>query len=117
MEEEHVEPDLSNLSDEELEFYYFQVHDTDRNSKLDGLEILQAILHTSNHVNNEDLTESNDIIDNNDDFDYYVGKIFFFLINCRNCSSVFSLCALLLFCIILLLVMTLTFCSLYFRID
>lgn len=77
MEQEHVEPDLSNLTDEELEFYYFQVHDTDRNSKLDGLEILQAIFHTSNHVNNDNNDDGVSLTDNNDDFDYYVGKIIY----------------------------------------
>lgn len=62
------EPDLSNLTNEELEFYYFQVHDTDRNSKLDGLEILQAIYHT---VHQETTDDNN--LENKDNFDYYVG--------------------------------------------
>lgn len=57
--EEHLEeviekPDLSQMTDEELDFYYFQVHDTDKNSKLDGLEILQAIMHTDHHDEDED---------------------------------------------------------------
>lgn len=57
--EEHLEevidkPDLSKMTDEELDFYYFQVHDTDKNAKLDGLEILQAIMHTDHHDENED---------------------------------------------------------------
>ncbi|CAH1099181.1 unnamed protein product [Psylliodes chrysocephalus] len=51
------EPDLSKMTEEELEFYYFQVHDTDKNSKLDGLELLQAILHTDSYY--EDLDEEN----------------------------------------------------------
>ncbi|XP_048511075.1 multiple coagulation factor deficiency protein 2 homolog isoform X3 [Athalia rosae] len=38
--------DLSKMSDQELEFYYFNVHDIDNNTKLDGLEILHALLHT-----------------------------------------------------------------------
>ncbi|KAK9717579.1 EF-hand domain pair [Popillia japonica] len=84
--QEHLEevidqPDLSKLSDEELEFYYFQLHDTDNNSKLDGLEILQAILHTT-HSNNyhEDDSETVDneiesVKDENDDLDYYIELI------------------------------------------
>lgn len=42
------------MSDEELEFYYFQVHDTDKNAKLDGLEILQAILHANHNRDSEE---------------------------------------------------------------
>lgn len=54
LEEVIEQPDLSKMSDEELDFYYFQVHDTDKNNKLDGLEILQAIMHTDHHdVENE----------------------------------------------------------------
>ncbi|XP_017775616.1 PREDICTED: multiple coagulation factor deficiency protein 2 homolog [Nicrophorus vespilloides] len=66
------EPDLSALSDEELEFYYFQVHDVDKNSKLDGLEILQAIQHTMH----KDESESNESTENDEDtFNYYVELI------------------------------------------
>lgn len=63
-------PDVANMTDEELEFYYFQMHDTDKNSKLDGLEILQAIFHIDQHEDNPDDEEhSND----SSDFEYYVG--------------------------------------------
>lgn len=71
------EPDLSKMSDEELEFYYFQFHDTDKNSKLDGLEILQAILHTDHQGHSSD--EENENSDENnaeqkiDDTSYYAG--------------------------------------------
>lgn len=68
LEEVIGEPDLSNLTNEELEFYYFQVHDSDHNSKLDGLEILQAIYHT---VHQESVDDNNQ--GNKDDFNYYVG--------------------------------------------
>lgn len=64
------------MTEEELEFYYFQVHDTDKNSKLDGLELLQAILHTDSYY--EDLDEENgsgmaktEVAD----FSYFVGKL------------------------------------------
>lgn len=89
--------DLSKLTDEELEFYYFQLHDTDKNEKLDGLEILQAIIHTTHSnnqagvVDNDDETHSdNDIkyrpneyedeakkkMQEEKDFQYYVGQYF-----------------------------------------
>ncbi|XP_045479999.1 multiple coagulation factor deficiency protein 2 homolog [Harmonia axyridis] len=72
--EEHLEdmvesPDLSKMSDEELEFYYFQTHDTDKNNKLDGLEILQAITHIL------DETDVSGNINNDSDFDYYIRLI------------------------------------------
>lgn len=62
---EHIREDLENLipsedtkkmSPEELEFYYFKLHDFDNNTKLDGLEILQAIQHV---MHNEDSSEHN----------------------------------------------------------
>ncbi|XP_025835244.1 multiple coagulation factor deficiency protein 2 homolog [Agrilus planipennis] len=66
LENEINEPNLSQMSEEELEFYYFQVHDTDKNSKLDGLEILQAIYHTSHDDDN-----NADQNDDNNQFNYY----------------------------------------------
>ncbi|KAJ8950984.1 hypothetical protein NQ318_006368 [Aromia moschata] len=73
LEEVIPEPDLSNMTDEELEFYYFQVHDSDKNSKLDGLEILQAISHTGQHEYEDD---GNEIAEKPaDDFNYYVELI------------------------------------------
>lgn len=69
LEEIMEEPDLSKMTNEELDFYYFQVHDTDKNSKLDGLEILQAIMHTDHHDDAEDSNKEGD-----DDFSYYIGQ-------------------------------------------
>ncbi|XP_066259867.1 multiple coagulation factor deficiency protein 2 homolog [Euwallacea similis] len=60
--QEHLEEmlpkvDLSKKTEAELELYYFLLHDTDKNSKLDGLELLNAILHTTH----EEDHDSNDI--------------------------------------------------------
>ncbi|XP_034832571.1 multiple coagulation factor deficiency protein 2 homolog [Maniola hyperantus] len=41
---------LANMTPEELEFHYFSSHDYDRNSKLDGLEMLKAVYHTIEHA-------------------------------------------------------------------
>jgi hypothetical protein len=64
-----------------------RLHDFDNNTKLDGLEILQAIHHTVH--SNEEESQNEDVLDperqtatpaehsNNadqDDFDYFVGK-------------------------------------------
>ncbi|XP_038212607.1 multiple coagulation factor deficiency protein 2 homolog [Zerene cesonia] len=53
----HIEEDvkeltpelLANMTPEELEFHYFSAHDFDRNSMLDGLEMLKAVYHTMEH--------------------------------------------------------------------
>ena len=33
------------LSDEEMNFHYFKVHDYDHNDKLDGIELIAALTH------------------------------------------------------------------------
>lgn len=66
------------MSDEELEFHYFQLHDFDKNQHLDGLEILQAIRHTLNHHSEEEEHEETDMEDANkanDEFEYYIELI------------------------------------------
>lgn len=45
---EGAEVNLDDMSDEELHFYYFTLHDHDQNKKLDGLEILYAMNDHSN---------------------------------------------------------------------
>ncbi|XP_035438174.2 multiple coagulation factor deficiency protein 2 homolog [Spodoptera frugiperda] len=53
----HIEEDaqvltaeaLSKMTPEELEFHYFSAHDFDKNSMLDGLELLKAVYHTIEH--------------------------------------------------------------------
>ncbi|XP_064621579.1 multiple coagulation factor deficiency protein 2 homolog [Lineus longissimus] len=37
--------DFDKMSEREVSFHYFKVHDLDMNNKLDGLELLQAFLH------------------------------------------------------------------------
>lgn len=41
-----VQLDFSKMTQKEIEFYYFKVHDIDNNTKLDGLELLHAVQHT-----------------------------------------------------------------------
>lgn len=33
------------MSEEELEFYYFKLYDYDKNNKLDGVEIVKVIIY------------------------------------------------------------------------
>ncbi|KYN11314.1 Multiple coagulation factor deficiency protein 2 like protein [Trachymyrmex cornetzi] len=45
--------DFSKMTEQEIEFHYFQIHDFDNNTKLDGLEIFHALQHTM-HENEEE---------------------------------------------------------------
>ncbi|XP_012525242.1 multiple coagulation factor deficiency protein 2 homolog [Monomorium pharaonis] len=49
--------DFSKMTEQEIEFHYFQIHDIDNNTKLDGLEILHALQHTL-HEHDEDVLQS-----------------------------------------------------------
>ena len=40
-----VEMGEAKLSEEEMQFHYFKVHDYDNNNKLDGIEIISALTH------------------------------------------------------------------------
>jgi len=42
---EIVDKPKEEMSEEELEFHYFKLHDYDNNNKLDGTEIVKAITH------------------------------------------------------------------------
>lgn len=37
--------DMSKMSEEELQFHYFKLHDNDDNNKLDGLELIKSLIH------------------------------------------------------------------------
>ncbi|NP_001161617.1 NSCDNSF-like protein precursor [Saccoglossus kowalevskii] len=46
---EHLEGQInkpeSEMTDEELQFHYFKMHDYDNNNKLDGIELVSAMTH------------------------------------------------------------------------
>uniref|UniRef100_A0A6M2D9X7 Putative kazal/vwf domain protein n=1 Tax=Rhipicephalus microplus TaxID=6941 RepID=A0A6M2D9X7_RHIMP len=55
---EHIKEDLATLvdmqstgqmTDEEITFYFFRMHDFDDNTMLDGIEFLSAMQHTIDH--------------------------------------------------------------------
>ena len=50
--QEHMEipRDVSQMSAEELMFYYFRMYDVDLNTKLDGLELVKALIHNSREL-------------------------------------------------------------------
>lgn len=55
------------------------MHDNDKNSKLDGLELLQAIAHTKHEDEHEENEEPTGVADNSsqdtflEDFEYIIG--------------------------------------------
>ncbi|KAJ6635752.1 Multiple coagulation factor deficiency protein 2 like [Pseudolycoriella hygida] len=44
---------ISEMTEEEKNFFYFKVHDSDNNDVLDGLELLRAATHHSVHVEHD----------------------------------------------------------------
>lgn len=64
------------MTEDEKNFYYFKVHDSDNNDFLDGLEMLQAATHRTGHIHKQERDEQledsenelNRIIDVIDDF-------------------------------------------------
>ena len=45
------DPDLTKLSEEELQFHYFKMHDNDNNNKLDGCELIKSLIHWHGKIN------------------------------------------------------------------
>ncbi|CAF4942702.1 unnamed protein product [Pieris macdunnoughi] len=45
--QEHMDVpiDTSKMSDQELQFHYFKMHDADNNNKLDGCELIKSLIH------------------------------------------------------------------------
>ncbi|XP_055618862.1 multiple coagulation factor deficiency protein 2 homolog isoform X4 [Toxorhynchites rutilus septentrionalis] len=48
---EHMEVpiDTSKMSEQELQFHYFKMHDSDNNNKLDGCELIKSLIHWHAH--------------------------------------------------------------------
>lgn len=45
--QEHLDVpiDTSKMSEQELQFHYFKMHDADNNNKLDGCELIKSLIH------------------------------------------------------------------------
>lgn len=45
--QEHIQVpiDTSKMTDAELQFHYFKIHDSDNNNKLDGCELIKSLIH------------------------------------------------------------------------
>ncbi|XP_047039852.1 vacuolar protein-sorting-associated protein 36 isoform X2 [Helicoverpa zea] len=50
--QEHMEVpiDTSKMSEQELQFHYFKMHDADNNNKLDGCELIKSLIHWHGQV-------------------------------------------------------------------
>ncbi|KAI5711827.1 hypothetical protein M8J76_014175 [Diaphorina citri] len=54
-EREHIQEhfdvpiDTSKMSEQELQFHYFKMHDADNNNKLDGCELIKSLIHWHEH--------------------------------------------------------------------
>jgi len=53
--QEHMEVpiDTSNMSEQELQFHYFKMHDADNNNKLDGCELVKSLIHWHDQSNHD----------------------------------------------------------------
>ncbi|XP_059614678.1 uncharacterized transmembrane protein DDB_G0281039-like isoform X1 [Phlebotomus argentipes] len=49
---EHLEVpiDTSKMSEQELQFHYFKMHDSDNNNKLDGCELIKSLIHWHDEI-------------------------------------------------------------------
>ncbi|EEB16758.1 mcfdp2, putative [Pediculus humanus corporis] len=51
LEKEHIQEhldvpvDTSKMTEQELQFHYFKMHDADNNNKLDGCELIKSLIH------------------------------------------------------------------------
>ncbi len=52
--------DTEGMSDQELQFHYFKMHDTDANNKLDGSELVKSIIHWHDESKHDDEDQSHD---------------------------------------------------------
>merc|ERR1719277_961311 len=53
MKEHEAHIDTSNMSEQELQFHYFKMHDSDGNNKLDGLELVKSLIHWHDEANHD----------------------------------------------------------------
>ena len=53
-----VPVDTSKMSEQELQFHYFKMHDTDSNNKLDGCELVKSVIHWHGNFNTQLIVKS-----------------------------------------------------------
>ncbi|XP_070498469.1 lymphotoxin beta receptor inhibitor-like isoform X2 [Chironomus tepperi] len=57
---EHMEVpiDTSKMTEQELQFHYFKMHDADNNNKLDGCELIKSLIHWHENDGKKELSEA-----------------------------------------------------------
>ncbi|XP_060649490.1 G-box-binding factor isoform X3 [Drosophila nasuta] len=60
--QEHMQVpiDTSKMSEAELQFHYFKMHDSDNNNKLDGCELIKSLIHWHVEDPNKPITKDTD---------------------------------------------------------
>ncbi|KAK9310829.1 hypothetical protein QLX08_000110 [Tetragonisca angustula] len=58
---EHMEVpiDTTKMTEQELQFHYFKMHDADNNNKLDGSELIKSLIHWHEQENNKEVGGTN----------------------------------------------------------
>ncbi|XP_054271629.1 ESCRT-I complex subunit tsg101 isoform X1 [Macrosteles quadrilineatus] len=56
----NVNIDTSKMSEQELQFHYFKMHDADNNNKLDGCELIKSLIHWHEEHSPEEPFSNND---------------------------------------------------------
>ncbi|RWS16379.1 hypothetical protein B4U79_10262, partial [Dinothrombium tinctorium] len=74
-----MDVDTSKMSDEELQFHYFAMHDYDNSRKLDGLEILRALTHNLHHEDSETPRAIHEGMDKQQKTDFQNEKLKYYL--------------------------------------
>lgn len=78
LESGHIvyDKNVNEMTDEEKNFYYFKLHDSDNNDALDGLELIQAATHHahSDHSPNEKTDEDSQTIA--EELAHIIGKLY-----------------------------------------
>ncbi|XP_048003120.1 nuclear transcription factor Y subunit beta isoform X1 [Leguminivora glycinivorella] len=80
-EREHIQEhmdvpiDTSKMSEQELQFHYFKMHDADNNNKLDGCELIKSLIHWHDghekkvtHMDDTELSLLTDMVLANNDY-------------------------------------------------
>ncbi|XP_054162181.1 multiple coagulation factor deficiency protein 2 homolog [Oppia nitens] len=63
------------INDEEIGYYYMKLHDFDANDKLDGLELMQSMIHSIEHHHENQVnqtTVTNNIDNLSESVDYFL---------------------------------------------
>merc|ERR1712013_686695 len=48
-----IDHEKEHMSEQELQFHYFKMHDSDGNNKLDGLELVKSLIHWHDEANHD----------------------------------------------------------------